>query len=73
MELRKRLKEKIEAKKRQKSRYVSPKPRYDEVFFEGITLLNEMGRAPEIEGTYGIIEFADDIWKSDMRRVADDL
>jgi len=29
-------------KKHKKSKYVSPKPRYDEVFFEGINLLDNL-------------------------------
>jgi len=71
LNLKKRIKEKLEARKKKKSLYVYPQPRYDSIYFEGIKHIEEMGGASVLEGRSGVIEFDDSVWKSEMRRVSD--
>jgi hypothetical protein len=63
VQLNKRLDEKV------KSRKIAAcplPPRYDEVFFEGLTKLDEAAGTPPVEGEYLSI-FTKDIWKSKAR------
>ena len=41
-------------------------PRYDEVFFEGLSQLDQDAGVPPIEGTY-VVAFKEDVWKSNAR------
>ena len=46
-------------------------PRYDELYFDGITWLNELAGGP-ILAHKGVIEFDESIWKSETRRINED-
>jgi hypothetical protein len=71
----KALKEQIQAKlaeKKLRKRQAIPSsaPLYDEVFFEGVRLLDSLAAKP-VEPQEGEITFSKTIWKSPARTVAD--
>jgi hypothetical protein len=49
---------------------VTPKPNYDEVFFQGTAALNELTSGP-ISEQEGVMEFDDSIWKTSWRQSVD--
>jgi hypothetical protein len=61
------IKEKLEALRAERAKYtVSRPPRYDNVFFEGLSWLDQLGNTGE-SSVDGEAEFEDDVWKSDTR------
>lgn len=63
--LKKKIKEKLEAKKKEpKLRFSSPL--YDDIYFEGLKTLDSLA-GEEIKTFSGIVSFSDDIWKSKAR------
>lgn len=62
------IKAKLAARRaeREKRKVVPQPPRYDEVFFQGLSWLDELGSGGEGEGG-GEAEFDDDVWTSETR------
>jgi len=63
--IRKRLKERLDKKKKQ-VRFIPTPPRYDDVFFEGVKYLDSLAGDP-IEPLEGTLIIADSVWKSKAR------
>jgi hypothetical protein len=63
IEMRKRLDRKRAEKQK---RFVPPPPRYDEVYFEGLTLLDSLAGEP-ITPHECVMEVSPDVWKSKAR------
>jgi hypothetical protein len=64
--LRKQVRERLAERVSNAPAPVSPQPRYDEVFFEGLRWLDELAGS-SIEPTEAEAVFSDDIWKSGTR------
>lgn len=64
--LRKQVRERLAERVSKAPAPVSPQPRYDDVFFEGLRWLDELAGSP-IEPTEAEAVFSDDIWKSGTR------
>jgi hypothetical protein len=62
------IKAKLAARRaeRAKRKTVAHPPRYDDVFFQGLSWLDDLGSGGEGEGG-GEAEFDDDVWTSDTR------
>ena len=56
--LRQKAKDKIEARKKSKAFLKPPEPRYDDVYYEGITLMEEEARREYASGLLVILEYS---------------
>lgn len=66
----KKIKERVRsrlAERRMQGNMVSPEVSYDSDFFEILDLLEEDAGRP-VEGSSGVLEFSDEVWKSEARR-----
>lgn len=64
--VRKQVRERLAERVSRRREPVSPQPRYDEVFFEGLRWLDELAGSP-VKPTEAEAVFSDDIWKSGTR------
>ena len=69
--VRERIQEKLRSRQTDRRRIPPPfSPRYDELFFEGVTKLESIESAA-IEASEGQLEIEDDVWKSPNRTESD--
>lgn len=64
--LRERVRARLEERRQRPAVPVSPPPRYDDVFFEGVKWLDHLGGEP-VEPLEAEAAFSEDIWKSPTR------
>lgn len=66
-----KIQDRIRKNKEKRRQFLRPKPRYDDVFKEGINWLESVANS-EIGEIKGTVHFSKDIWKSEIRRDSDD-
>jgi hypothetical protein len=65
LELKQKIRKKLESRRKESKQSFTP-PRYDDVFFEGLTQLDSLAGEPITPGEYKA-EFSEDVWKSKSR------
>lgn len=70
--LRQKIRQKIELKKKRKSLLKAPEPRYDEVYLNGIAVIENDIDSSELNLLSGFSSVKEDVWDSEMRKASDD-